>query len=84
MKVKIIAAVESFTGPKKDGSGNYTKHTQEAVLETSAARVTTPIDVQAPDKAWALGDYTCDVEAQMKPGRFGFELPRFFKLVPAK
>lgn len=81
MKVTILTAVESITAPKKDGSGNYTKHTQEAVLETKTSRVTMPIDVPASDKAWPLGEYTCDVESQLKPGRFGYELPRYYKLV---
>jgi len=83
-KVAILAAVESITNAKKDGSGNYTKHTQQASIETSSCRVTIDLDVPEPSKAYPLGNYTCDIEGQLKPGRFGLELPRYLKLVPAK
>lgn len=82
-KVTILAACISSTLPKKDGQGTYTKHVQEAMIETRSCRVTIGLDVEDPSKQYALGDYTCDMEAQLKPGRFGLELPRYLKLVPA-
>ena len=83
-KVQILAAVESVTNAKKDGSGNYTKHTQQASIETASCRVTVELDVPDPSKGYPLGAYSCDIEGQLKPGRFGLELPRYLKLVAAK
>jgi hypothetical protein len=82
-KVTILAAPVELNLNKRDGSGTYTKRTQEAVIETSSTKVTLELDVEA-GKSYPPGDYTCDMEAQLKPGRFGLELPRFWKLTPAK
>ena len=81
-KVTIKAACISVTNNKKDGNGTYTKHTQEATIETASCKITTELDVPDPQKQYALGEYACDIEAQLKPGRFGLELPRYLKLTP--
>ena len=82
MKVTILSAPQSVT---RDGkNGEYTKHTQEATLETANLRMTTDLDIESTSKAFAVGVYNCDVEAQLRPGKYGLELPRFLKLTPAK
>lgn len=80
MKVTIIGQVVTVT--KEGKKGPYTKHTQEAMMETKGFRQSVEFEVERPDKGYAPGEYSCDVESQMQPGRFGPELPRFYKLVP--
>ncbi len=81
-KIIILGEVISETKRKKDNSGDYEKRTQKASIETATCKITTELDVP-PGKQYALGNYTADLEAQLKPGRFGLELPRYFDLVPA-
>jgi hypothetical protein len=82
MKVKIIGPV--ISEEKVGKKGPYTTHRQEAMFETSGFRMTAELDVESPSKGYVVGEtYEVDVEAQMKPGRYGVELPRFFKLSAA-
>jgi hypothetical protein len=79
--IKVTGPVREETKPKKDGSGNYTKRVQDVVIETSSCKITTELDVET-GKEWPVGDYIADLEAQLKPGRFGLEIPRYLKLTP--
>lgn len=81
-KITIKSAVNSITRDKKDGSGTYTKHTQEATFETDSMRIAMEVEVKDPRYGYAEGVYAYDVENQLVVGRFGLELPRFPKLVP--
>lgn len=82
-KITILAPAVEAVLNKRDGSGTYTKRTQEAVIETASTKVTLELDVE-PGKQYPPGEYICDMEAQLKPGRFGLELPRFWKLTAPK
>ncbi|KFN42143.1 hypothetical protein [Arenimonas oryziterrae] len=83
-KITIKSPVSSITRDKRDGSGTYTKHTQEATFETSAMRVNIELEVKDANSAHAQGVYDFDIEEALVMGRFGPELPRFWKLTPAK
>lgn len=83
-KIKIKSAVNSITRDKKDGTGTYTKHTQEATFETESMRIAMDIEVKDAHSGYAEGEYTFDVENQLVVGRYGLEMPRFPKLVPLK
>lgn len=82
MKVTILTPVRSET--KMGKKGEYTVHSQEATVETKQLRMTFDLDVESPGRAYAVGAYDADIESQLKPGRYGLELPRFLKLTPAK
>lgn len=79
---KITVKGPAITETKNGKKGEYTKTTQEATITTSSFMMTFEMDVDGPSKGYAPGDYTCDLEGQLKPGRYGPELPRFLKLTP--
>lgn len=82
-KITIRAPLVSTTREKKDGSGEYTKHTHEATFETASMRINLDFEVRDPQQALKPGVvYECDIENQLVPGRFGLELPRYLKVTP--
>lgn len=83
MKVKILNEATTQSLPKKDGSGNYTKCTAEAIYDAPNLRFSTNHEYRDQAAALKPGNYNCDIEAQLQPGRFGLELPRYLKLTPA-
>ena len=84
MKIKVLGPVN--TQVKMGKKGEYTVHQQEVTAETNNGqlRMTYDLDVESPSKGYATGNYDCDIDSQLKPGRYGIELPRFLKLTPAK
>jgi hypothetical protein len=78
--ITIHTALSSVTREKKDGSGEYTKHTHEATFETQRMRINLDFEVREPKDALKPGIYDCDIENQLVPGRFGLELPRYLKV----
>jgi hypothetical protein len=83
MKIKILTPAITQSLPKKDGSGSYTKTTSEAVYEAPNLKFATNHEFRDQASALAPGDYICDIESQLQPGRYGLELPRYLKLTPA-
>lgn len=81
-KITIRSPLNSVTREKKDGSGEYTKHTHEATFETASMRINLDFEVRDAHSGLKEGDYLCDIENQLVPGRFGLELPRFLKVTP--
>lgn len=83
MKVSVLGPVT--TQVKMGKKGEYTVHSQEVTVETPQLRMTFDMDVETPAKGYQPGiAHTCDIESQLKPGRYGLELPRYLKLTPAK
>lgn len=78
-KVTINAAPVSKTLDKKDKSGTYTKITQSSTFETRVMKMPLELDVEN-DSGYPIGEYELDVESQLKVGRYGLELPRYWKL----
>ena len=81
-KITIRSPLNSITREKKDGSGEYTKHTHEATFETASMRINLDFEVRDPAARLKEGEYHCDIENQLIPGRFGLELPRYLKVTP--
>jgi hypothetical protein len=84
MKITILTPATTQNLPKKDGQGTYSKTTSEAIYEAKNLRFSTNHEFRDLQSAVAPGTYDCDIEAQLQPGRYGLELPRFLKLTPVK
>ncbi len=83
-----MAKITIQSGPKKvtrEGkNGEYTKVTQQAVLETVSMKIPLDLEIESVETAFPLGVYNWDSEASLKAGKYGPELPRYYNLTPAK
>jgi len=80
-KITILTNAKSVT---RDGkTGPYTKVTQLATFENASMKMPIDLEVEGEASGYAIGSYTVDLDSQLKVGKYGLELPRYWKLVSA-
>lgn len=80
-KITINSAVETRYVTTKAGVQKPV-YSQRATLETEAMRIQVEVEVDGPEKGYAVGSVKeWDVVTDLVPGRYGIELARRMTLV---
>ena len=81
-KITVLTSAKSVTREGKNG--DYTKTTQQATFENASMKMPIDLEVESESSGYSLGNYTIDLDSQLKVGKYGLELPRYWKLNPVK